>query len=165
MHRHFISQLQYEVKVVYSCNCIIIRKTGQFCWTVTHTLVTDELALRCSCSTCSEELKGTESPSRLLQLTDPNVLHDNVSPPGRSSTKKHLQERQCAAGQLFQQSQNTVEIPVSFQITCRPRIPSPTDHGPPLSHKQILWHWRCCMSKAIIDESRHQVLPFHTSAI
>lgn len=50
-------------------------------------LVTDELAPRCSCSACSEELKDTEFPSQLLQITDFNLVHDNVPSPGKSNTK------------------------------------------------------------------------------
>jgi len=51
-------------------------------------LVTDELAPRCSHSARSEELEGTEFQSQLLQVTDSDLVHDNVSPPGRSNTKK-----------------------------------------------------------------------------
>lgn len=127
--------------------------------------MTDELAPPCSCSACSEEQKRTEFPSLLLQVRDSNLVPDGTSPPGRSNTKKHLQKGQHAVGQLFQQSQNTAEIPVSSKITQRPRIPSPTDHGPRPSHKWILWCWRWHMSEAIMDEAQHQVPPFHPSAI
>lgn len=72
-------------------------------------------------------------PSQLLQVIDSNLVHGMVSLPG-SNTKKHLQEGQHAASQLFQQkSLKLLKWPNYFPLQTTCHI---------LHHKWILWCWR-----------------------